>query len=456
MGGDRQYLSRTPRAHKRLSRFREKLTATRFGAVEQAVLGRLFSHSETRGVMAKGTAGMDASALDARPVVGVFRAPVFNLSEAFIQVQAAGLKRYQPLVIGLEAKGHLRPELQGRVLMLSSPARRLGLKLFGVCGPVPSTLRRVRPRLIHAHFATDGLTALPIARRLGLPLVTTLRGYDVMVEPGRMLASGKLSRVRYALLRRRLMARGDLFLAVSDALRAMAIERGFPAERTLTHYDGVRLDEFEPGRDAAEPGLILHVGRLVEKKGAALLVRALAEVRREHPGARLAILGEGPLEGALRRLAGELELGQSVAFLGALPHGEVRRWMRRAWVLAAPSVRAADGDREGLPTVVVEALASGLPVIGSAHAGIPEAIEHGRTGFVVAEGEVGELAGRLGLLLASSGLRAEMAGRSRALAEARFDAVRQGERLEAYYDRLIAGRGGLAATGPEQGRRECA
>lgn len=399
--------------------------------------------------------GADLSGLDERPVVGVFRAPVFNLSEAFIQVQAAGLERYQPLVIGLEWKGHLRPELEGRVLILSSPARRLGLKLLGLAGPLPAALRRADPVLIHAHFATDGLTAMPLARALGIPLVTTLRGYDVMVEPGRMLTSGKLSRVRYALLRRRLMARGELFLAVSDALRTVAIERGFPAERTLTHYDGVRLDEFTPGAEAAQPGLVLHVGRLVEKKGAALLIRAFAEVRRRHPHAELAIIGEGPLEGTLRRLAGELELGGSVNFLGALPHAEVRRWMRRAWVLAAPSVRAADGDREGLPTVVVEAAASGLPVIGSAHAGIPEAIDDGRSGFVVGQGDVAELAARIDQLMASADLRAGMAARSRALAEARFDAVRQGQRLEALYDRLAAGRAARAAAA-DAGERECA
>ncbi len=364
---------------------------------------------------------MTAVGRDDRPVAAVFRSPVFQLSEGFIQTQAASLVRYQPLIIGLEAKGNLSPALQDRVLILGSARQQLGLKLFGSLGRLPEPLARAAPVLVHAHFATDGLTALPIAQALGVPLVTSLRGYDVAVPPGRMAASGRLSWMRYALLGRRLRHQGGLFLAVSEALRAIALERGFPADRTLTHYDGVRLDAFTPAPGAPRAPVILHVARLVEKKGTALLIRAFAEVRRRRPDAELVIIGTGPLEAGLRRLAAELELGEAVRFLGSRPHAQVMAWMRQAWVLAAPSIRAANGDAEGLPTVVVEAIASGVPVVGSIHSGIPEAVVDGVNGFLAPERDVDRLAERLALLLGSAELRAKMGAAARALAEDRFE-----------------------------------
>ena len=111
--------------------------------------------------------------------------------------------------------------------------------------------------------------------------------------------------------------------------------------------------------------------------------------------------------------------------------------MGRAWLLVAPSLTAADGDSEGLPTVLLEAAASGLPAIGSDHSGIPEAIDDGRSGFIVPEGEEGPLARRIGELLGSERLRAAMAAEARALAETRFDRARQGALLEEHYDRLL-------------------
>ena len=110
--------------------------------------------------------------------------------------------------------------------------------------------------------------------------------------------------------------------------------------------------------------------------------------------------------------------------------------MRRAWLLAAPSITARDGDAEGLPNTVVEAAASGVPVIGTRHSGIPEAVLHGETGLLVAERDVAALAAALDTVLGSSELRARMAAGGRRLAEQRFDAARQMVLLEQRYDSL--------------------
>jgi glycosyltransferase involved in cell wall biosynthesis len=150
------------------------------------------------------------------------------------------------------------------------------------------------------------------------------------------------------------------------------------------------------------------------------------------------IIGDGPHRGALERLAAELGLADGVQFLGAQPPAAVVEWMQRAAVLAAPSLRAADGDSEGLPNVVVESAASGLPVVATDHGGIAEAVIDGQTGFIVPERAVEPLAVRLSEVLASAELRRRLGAEGRALAEQKFDFRRQMERLETLYDSVTS------------------
>src|SRR4051812_23268249 len=255
---------------------------------------------------------------DARPVAAIFRSPLFNASETFVRAQASGLTRYQPLLLGLKDKGNIPPDLAGRVMLKGGS----GWAAFA------ERLRPFAPALVHAQFGTDGVRALHLAERLGVPLITSLRGYDVGRSTVALLLSGRLSWMNYAVRRPALQRRGALFLAVSDALRLQAIGRGYPAERILTHYNGVDLARFLAA--AGGPDTILFVGRLVEKKGVETLLRAFALVRQSRPGASLVIIGEGPLRPRLERQAGE-----SVRFLGRLAQDEVAGWMRRATVLAA-------------------------------------------------------------------------------------------------------------------------
>jgi glycosyltransferase involved in cell wall biosynthesis len=349
---------------------------------------------------------------------------LFNASERFIQDQAASLTRWRPILVGLERKGALLPGLEEGLTLPASRAERRLFRLRGRSGGIEERLREIGPKLVHAHFATDGVLVLPLARALALPLVTSLRGYDVTRTDASLLRSGNPAWIRYVLLKERLQRRGALFLAVSDALRDKAIAGGFPAERTRTHYNGVDLERFHPGGEAREPGLILHVARLVEKKGTAALIDALARM----PDARLVIVGEGPLRAELERRA-----GPNVRFLGALASDDVAALMRRASVLAAPSVTARDGDAEGLPNVVVEAAASGLPVVATRHSGIPEAVEDQVSGLLVGEGDVGALAEALAAALAAG---PQMGEAARALAQTRFDRRLQATRLEAIYDQV--------------------
>jgi glycosyltransferase involved in cell wall biosynthesis len=369
-------------------------------------------------------------------VAAIFRSPLFNASETFVQTHALSLRRYRPLVVGLERKGNVLPELEEHMLVATA-AERMALKLFGAAGALARRLRPFAPKLIHAHFGTDGLLAVPLAEALGVPLATTLHGFEVSRSFEAMVFSGRLSWSRYAIAKGRLQRRGDLFIAVSEAIRAKALAQNYPPERTIVHHNGVDLARFSAPAGGREPGLVLHVGRLVEKKGTRLLLDALAEV----PEAKLVILGDGPLRLALERHAAARGIAGRVRFLGAQPPDEIARWMGRAALLAAPSVTARDGDSEGLPTVVIEAAAASLPALVSDHSGLPEAVVDGRSGFVVPEGDSGALAARLAELIASPDLTARMGAAARAVAAARFDAARQAAALEARYDELVkAGR----------------
>jgi glycosyltransferase involved in cell wall biosynthesis len=160
-------------------------------------------------------------------------------------------------------------------------------------------------------------------------------------------------------------------------------------------------------------------------------------VARRYDGAQLVIIGDGPLKRPLQALAASAGLRDRVEFLGALPHAEVLSWMRKAAMLVLPGIRTATGRVEGLGMVLLEAAATGLPVIGSRVGGIPECILEGRTGFLVPERNEAALAERMGELLEDTVKRRQMGTAGRALVERRFDIDRQTEALENLYDTLL-------------------
>ena len=177
----------------------------------------------------------------------------------------------------------------------------------------------------------------------------------------------------------------------------------------------------------------------MEKKGAAVLLAALALVRRDGLPARLAIVGDGALRGVLEAQSRSLGLSEAVTFHGALPHDEALALIRRAAVLAAPSLPGRDGDREGLPTVILEAMAAGTPVVATAEAGIAEAVEDGVSGLLCPLADPPALAERLARVLTSPDLGACLGTEGCAVARGRFDLVRQTQKLEVLYDSIRAG-----------------
>jgi len=395
-------------------------------------------HSPSSEVLDRGQSAIGPE--DALRRVAIFRHNLFRTSEPFITEQARHLRRYRPLFLGRKRFGP-PPDGAGSLaledLYRSFTLPRIGWQMLsGDVQPYVRLLAPQRPSLIHAHFGIEGVSALGLARHLGIPLVTTFHGFDATLKTHAMFASPAW--FRYPLLRRRLAREGRLFLCASSFIRQRLLETGFPESRTHTHYIGVDCRTIRPRGDFEEELLILHVARLVEVKGARYLLRAFAKVARTYHPVRLQIIGDGPLRRPLRALAASLGVADRVEFLGALPHAQVLASMRKAAMLVLPGIRTRTGREEGLGMVLLEAAATGVPLIGSRVGGIPECIVDGKSGFLVPERDDEALARRMAELLEDPARRQRMGAAGRALVEDRFDIDRQTAALENFYDSVLA------------------
>ena len=379
--------------------------------------------------------------------VAIFRHNLFKISEQFITQQAQQLKCYKPLYLGRLRFGDPPAQATSLALQDLGPWPLPGI-VWQTITRSPRLYRRLlgdrRLSLIHAHFGVEGVYALPLARQLKIPLVTTFHGFDATLSTAALLCSPAWT--NYPLFRRRLAREGDLFLCASSFIRERVLAMGFPEERTRIHYIGVDCDAIRPRDPVEETPTILHVARLVEVKGTEFLIRAFGKLAPKHSDVQLVIIGDGALKRALQTLVKSLQLEHRIHFLGALAHAQVLAWMRKAAMLLLPSVRTATGRVEGLGMVMLEAAATGIPVIGSHVGGIPEAVIDGRTGFLVPERDVDILARRMDDLLADPAMRHCMGDRARAFIELKFDIRQQTRILEDFYDAVRSSRDDDAAA----------
>jgi len=416
-----------------------------------------YAQDETRPRRASGVTS-DAGAAHAahaggpgRPTVAIFRTTLGRPEQAFIFDHAASLKRYRSLLIAASTLPEFDRSKAGRTpaFILDSDAGRWGAArdlLFRVTGRSASFARVLRANsaaLIHAHFGPDSVRMLRTSRQLRLPLVTTFHGFDAS-RADEALRRGTLGERQYLRSRHELARRGAAHIAVSHFIRDQLLERGFPGDRTTVNYLGVDAGFFRPSPAERKRATVLFVGRLDEAKGVLDLVHALAAVQVTVPEVRGVFLGAGPAQAEVALHA--KRLGVRIELPGVVSRAEVRSWMQSASVLCGPSKRSSMGAREAFGLVFAEAQACELPVVAYASGGVTEAVAHGETGFLVAEGDVVELAATLCRLLGDPELsgRFGRAGRARVLRD--FDAVRQSAKLEEIYDEVLARSGSWASS----------
>jgi colanic acid/amylovoran biosynthesis glycosyltransferase len=360
------------------------------------------------------------------PVVAVWRSGLLSASETFVRNQGTALNRWRPVFVGATKIESVLAEDRD-VIAFPDGRGFLRLRVTGRSQRLREVLAGVRPSLVHAHFGGDGWLIARTAADLGIPLVVTVHGHDVTRQP----ATPGLKGLRYRRNLRQVFDRATLVVAVSGFIRDRAVELGADPAKVRVHHIGVRTQPVPAA--VAKEWDVVFVGRFVEKKGAGDLIEALGAMGRCGP--RTVLIGDGPLAAGLRARAAEL--GIDATFLGVQDPASVARHLAASKILVAPSRTAADGDCEGLPMTILEAASAGLPVVATHHSGIPEAVLHGETGLLGAEGDRAALARNIEHLLADEALRERLGGAAREHVAARFDLARQTAVLAKIYDEAL-------------------
>jgi len=338
----------------------------------------------------------------------------------FLRRQYVGFTRLAPLWIGR----HVMPraaELGAPLLQLGGRGLIGGIRraLYGRLAWPPRLEVPAYAHVLQAQFARGGALALPLAQKLGVPMVVTLHGGDVAKT--RNFERGVLLR-RWS----EVIAATRRFVCVSTAVAELARRRGVRSEQIVVLPIGADTPESPPPPTSGQP-YHLFVGRFVAKKGIDVLADAVRRMRAAGDGTEVVCAGDGPLRGVMEALARETS---GVVLTGWLPAREVAARMAGACALLVPSIVTENGDAEGLPSVIAEAMAQACPVIGSNEGGIAEAVTDGSTGLLVPPGDAEALAAAMRRLAHDGALRRTMSQAAFAHARAHLNARVQSAALE--------------------------
>lgn len=322
-----------------------------------------------------------------RPPICIVQPHLNLVSETFIRAHAERLPAEVTIVHGMP------PGIDGLPVLSQHSLAKAWRKLWRVAGQKPWShendlaysvaFRRCGARAVLAEYGPTGVQVLAACRMAGVPLIVHFHGYD---------ASQEVVLRDNADAYRRMFRHAAAVIAVSEPMKAKLLAIGAPGEKLHVNIYGVDCRLFEVTDAGRNPPIFLSAGRFVEKKGPHLTLLAFAEVWRKVPAVRLRMIGDGPLRPICEQMARALGLERAVAFVGRQPHAVVAEEMRMARAFLQHSIEASDGDSEGTPVAILEAQASGLPVISTRHAGIPDVVVEGRTGFLVDEGDAAGMA----------------------------------------------------------------
>ena len=293
-------------------------------------------------------------------------------------------------------------------------------------------LARRGARLLHAHFGGIGYRALALQDALGIPLVTTFYGTDIV---------GKPDWKDWPHNRSELFKRGDLILVEGPFMRQRLVELGCPLEKVQIQHIAIDVKQI-PFRERKPRSqgktVILFAGRFEEKKGLPYAIEAVRDVLARGLAVEFRLIGSGQLRGQVRRLIREYGLEEQVKLLGFLDYQQYLTEMGKADIFLHPSVVAADGDSEGgAPTVILEAQALGLPVVSTIHADIPYITRPGESARLVPERDSVALADALEDLITHPEIWGPMGRAGREHVEARHDIQREAVKLEERYAALM-------------------
>jgi glycosyltransferase involved in cell wall biosynthesis len=391
------------------------------------------------------TEATDPSALIAeRPVVACYCATFLKPEMLHIYRQITSLTRVAPIVIAQKREEAGRYPFD-RVTVVSKPAlhfvRRFWFKQVrgapwqissGEVNALVRVLDQAQAQLLHIYFGHIAVHLLPLIRTWGKPSVVSFHGADVMVD---------LEKPEYRAATKQMLDAVRLVLVRSESLGRALIEIGCSPEKIRIQRTGIPVDEI-PFQARAWPvdgaWKLVQACRLIEKKGLTTSLSAFAKFTVRYPEATFTIAGDGPLRSGLEAQARELGLSDKVSFSGFVSQAQLRELFYGSHIFLHPSERGADGNQEGVPNSMLEAMASGLPVFATRHGGIPEAIEHGRSGILVAEGDGDALASALLDATAHPDSLTAIARGGSEVVRQQFEQSAQTRQLEDYYFEAMA------------------
>ena len=353
--------------------------------------------------------------------------------------QITALRRVEPFVIAQKREEAARYPFD-RIAIVGKPPthflRRFWFKQVretpwqissGEVERLIGLLAKIKAELLHIYFGHIAVHLLPLIRAWEKPSVVSFHGADVMVD---------LDKPAYRAATQQMLEAVRLVLVRSDSLGRALINIGCPAGKIRLQRTGIPIDEipFRPREWPANGAWkFVQACRLIEKKGLRVSLRAFAQFAARHPGSTFTIAGEGPLRNELGSVAAELGIADKVFFPGFISQTQLRELFYQSHIFLHPSEVGGDGNQEGVPNSMLEAMASGLPVFATEHGGIPEAIENGRSGILVKERDAEALARVLLERTANPEGLGAIARNGSDMVRKRFEQSGQTRQLEDYY-----------------------
>jgi colanic acid/amylovoran biosynthesis glycosyltransferase len=378
-----------------------------------------------------------------KPSITHFVRKSSQLKASFIQNQILNHKDYTPNVI-YKVKtelggGYAKFSFGGiQVLDLSVGESIYSKVKFRIFKLVSLTDRfRMRKTLentdvLHFHFGTDAGIYLPLLKSINKPKIVSFYGYDCSSFPKRFLGLGKMY------LKYRVFKYADVILAMSEDMKADLIKIGCAEAKIKIHYHGIPLTKFYRVRSYEYSAIttFLIVSGLTPKKGHLVLLNAFKAAYFFNGNIRLSIVGSGPLSGEIDKFITENKMN---AYVSTFPKTEYASeehlsYFDMADVFIHPSLTSGNGDKEGIPGAIVEAMATGLPVISTHHAGIPQIIKNGLNGILVPENHAGSLSRAILEMAGNPKQREDIGKNGQLLAMSHLDLIQKEAELERIYD----------------------
>ena len=382
-----------------------------------------------------------------KPIVASYCSTFLKPEMLHIYRQVTGLKRYETFVIAKDRQCEEKypfAELEIQPKPKKSWMQRFYYKHVMKLPPlyyrgelrvIHKVLERRHTDLMHVYFGHTGVHLLPFIKNWDRPTVVSFHGADVMLRP---------EKPNYAPQLQELFQTVPLVMARSNSLARRLEEIGCPAEKIRLNRTGIPLAEF-PFTHRLMPAdgewRLVQACRLIPKKGLATALEAFACFRKKYPKATFTIAGDGPLKQELEELAAKLGIADAVIFRGFLQTPELNTLYAQSHVFLHPSEITEDANQEGIPNAMLEAMATGLPVVATLHGGIPEAVEQERSGLLVPERDVAALTAALEQITESSEYLQIMGRRASESVCEEFEHSRAIKKLEACYDEALSLRG---------------